>query len=134
MDQLISGLRVGTLGREMKLGYRYDPIPRSIRVRYGIGVRTSQIIIMMISFLILRILYQPEYDKIWSRIPNLGLADEFARVDVLYEAKAKYSTSLNDEDSPLRETWIEDSWRETIMMYLYLYLILYGPAEHMMNR
>jgi hypothetical protein len=44
MNQLISGLRVGTLGREMKLGYRYDPVPRSIQVRYGIGVRTSQII------------------------------------------------------------------------------------------
>jgi len=85
MDQLVRGLRAGPFGRDVKLGDRCDSVPRSIWVRCRIRLpRTSQM--MMVGVLI------------------LGLADEFARIDVLCEAKAKCSKSMENKDSPLRET------------------------------
>jgi hypothetical protein len=69
MDQLVSGLCVGPLGREMELGYGCSSVPRPIGVRCGISVRTSQM--MMVGLLFLRMICQSKCETFNRKLLTL---------------------------------------------------------------
>jgi len=80
MDQLISSLRTDPLGRNVEPGDRCGSVSRSIWMRRAIDIRTSQVV--MVGLLILRALqFQRRLES--DQAPNLALADEPFRIDVL---------------------------------------------------